>query len=154
MHGNESRIRIKVSNESHLDDLKELMRILCKQFNRTFYEKPWAMDMKYRIENNPQSVIIAIDTHTNKVVGMVIADSGRDWYSGAILGQIINFIVHPDYRGLKIGTQLVDKCLEYLRSKNCHYVRTNSRSELPNVSHIFDKFGFKKIYSVLEKEFL
>ncbi|MBD3228048.1 MAG: GNAT family N-acetyltransferase [Candidatus Lokiarchaeota archaeon] len=154
MQRDKPRIKIKTSSENDLDDLKRLMKILCNSFNRTFYEKPWLMDMKYRIENNPKSVIIAVDTHNDKIVGMVIADSGRDWYSGAILGQIINFIVHPDYRGLKIGTQLVDKSLEYLKSKNCHYVRTNCRSQLPHVEHIFEKVGFKEIYSVLEKELL
>lgn len=154
MDSNASRIKLRIARERDIEELQKLMRILCKLFNRVFYEKPWTMDMKYRIETNPSSVIIALDSENKKIVGMLIADSGRDWYSGAILGQIINFIVHPDYRGLHIGTQLVDKALEYLKNKNCRYVRTNCRTELPNVVHLFNKFGFEEVYSVMEKELL
>ncbi|MHA1230168.1 MAG: GNAT family N-acetyltransferase [Candidatus Helarchaeota archaeon] len=148
----QSRIKIKAAKEENLADLKELMKILCDTFGKIFYEKPWTMDMKYRLETNPASVIIAFDSELEKVVGMLIADSGRDWYSGAILGQIINFIVHPDYRGLQIGTQLVERAIEYLKSKNCQVIRTNCRTELPNVMRLFEKFGFKEAYTVLEKD--
>ncbi|MHA1311615.1 MAG: GNAT family N-acetyltransferase [Candidatus Helarchaeota archaeon] len=145
-------IKIKAAKIDDLQDLSELMRILCQTFGSPFYEKPWLMDMKYRLETNPASVIIAIEVENKKIIGMLIADSGRDWYSGAILGQIINFIIHPDYRGLKIGTLMVERALDYLKSKNCRYVRTNCRSELPNVVKLFNKFGFKEVYSVLERE--
>ena len=147
-----SRIKIKAARETNLEELKDLMKILCYSFNTIFYEKPWVMDMKYRIETNPASVIIAEDTDNKKIIGMIIADSGRDFYSGAILGQIVNFIIHPDYRGLKIGTQLVERALEYLELKNCRIVRTNSRPELKNVVALFDKFEFRKIFDVLEKK--
>jgi len=153
MEEEQPQIKIKAAREGDVEELKDLMRILCRLFNRTFYEKPWTMDMKYRLETNPASIIVAEDIESKKIIGMLIADSGRDWYSGAIEGRILNFIVHPDYRGYKIGTQLVERALEYLKSKNCKFVSTNCRPELINVMKLFFKFGFKEIYSVLEKEF-
>lgn len=89
-------VTIRIAKLDDIDQLRSLMKDLCERFNVVFYETPWELDLKFKIESAPESVIIAVDNGV--IVGMVLVDIGRDPYSGQALGHIYNFVIETEYR--------------------------------------------------------
>ncbi|MGB9675378.1 MAG: GNAT family N-acetyltransferase [Candidatus Nanoarchaeia archaeon] len=52
--------------------------------------------------------------------------------------------VEENYRGEKIGTNLVKKALERAKSMGCYKIIATSRFERENVHKFYERLGFKK----------
>ncbi|MFX1451235.1 MAG: GNAT family N-acetyltransferase [Promethearchaeota archaeon] len=143
-------ISIRKAKLDDMDQLSKLMKGLCERFKVTFYEKPWKLDLKYKLESAPDSVIVADDSE--EIIGMVLVDIGRDPYSGQILGQIYNFIIESDYRTKGIGSKLIEKALDYCRKKKVSLVRVNARRDVKAAIKLYEKFGFSESFIVMEQE--
>lgn len=133
-----------------LDQLSSLMKVLCEHFKVVFYQKPWKLDLKFKLESSPDSVIVAVDN--NRIVGMILIDIGRDPYSSQIIAQIYNFIIDPGYRTKGIGSKLIDSALEYCKVKNASVVRVNARRQVMEAIKLFQKKGFSEGFIVMEQE--
>jgi len=77
--------------------------------------------------------------------------NGRIIGSIAVVGhskvdvQLRWFLVHPDYRGLGIGKELLEESLQFC--KECKYktIFLWTASELVEAGHLYTRFGFRKI---------
>ncbi|MHA1380334.1 MAG: GNAT family N-acetyltransferase [Candidatus Helarchaeota archaeon] len=146
-------ITIRKAKIDDIDQLIPLMKVLCEHFNVVFYEKPWKMDLKFKLESSPDSVIVAVDLEfEEKIVGMVLIDIGRDPYSSQIIAQIYNFIIDPEYRTKGIGSKLIDSALEYCKAKKASVVRVNARRQVKEAIKLFQKKGFSEGFIVMEQE--
>ncbi len=74
---------------------------------------------------DPNGLIIAHDAETNRIAGFVHAgfapnadQSGLDQTKGTICG----LVVHPEFRRRKVGTELLKKAEDYLRTKGAKTV--------------------------------
>ncbi|MHA1784456.1 MAG: GNAT family N-acetyltransferase [Candidatus Helarchaeota archaeon] len=130
--------------------LKKLMKQLCKTYNRTFYEEPWELDLKYKFEANPDGIFVA--EYDNEIVGMILVDIGRDPYSGALLAQLQNFVVDNRTRHGGIGSALLDAAIEFCDDKKVSSIQINARRQNKNLINLFEKFGFKELFIVMERE--
>ncbi|MHA1145396.1 MAG: GNAT family N-acetyltransferase [Candidatus Helarchaeota archaeon] len=145
-------IKIRASRIEDIDELKALMRSLTEYFKRPFYEKQWIMDIKYKFESAPESIIVAEDTENNELVGMILVDIGRDPYSGAIIAQLNNFIVKKEWRGKGIGSKLIQRAIELCRDKKVKEIHTNARKEIDELLLLFEKFDFVESHVVMKLE--
>ncbi|MHA1386737.1 MAG: GNAT family N-acetyltransferase [Candidatus Helarchaeota archaeon] len=143
-------ITIRRAKLDDIDQLSTLMKTLCEHFKVVFYEKPWKLDLKYKLESAPDSVIVAIDD--NNLVGMILIDIGRDPYSGQIIAQIYNFIIDPQHRTKGIGSKLIESALDYCRAKKASVVRVNARRQVKEAIKLFEKWGFSEGFIVMEQE--
>ena len=75
---------------------------------------------------------------------------GRIIGSIAIVGhsretaQLRWFLVHPDYRGLGIGKEFLNKALRFCRERGYKTVFLWTTSELKEAGHLYTCFGFSK----------
>ena len=76
--------------------------------------------------------------------------NGRTIGSIAIVGhskvdaQLRWFLVHPDYRGLGIGKDLLEKALQFCKERKYKTIFLWTTSELMAASHLYTCFGFSK----------
>jgi len=76
--------------------------------------------------------------------------NGRIIGSIAVVGhskgdaQLRWFLVHPDYRGLGIGKELLKDALRFCRERGCKTVFLWTTSELTAAGHLYARFGFSK----------
>jgi len=54
------------------------------------------------------------------------------------------FLVHPDHRGLGLGTALLKKAIRFSRGRGYRTVFLWTTSELQEASHLYARFGFRK----------
>jgi len=76
--------------------------------------------------------------------------SGRIIGSIAIVGhsreaaQLRWFLVHPDYRGLGLGKELLKKALQFCKKRKHETIFLWTTSELKEAGHLYTRFGFIK----------
>lgn len=76
--------------------------------------------------------------------------NGRIIGSIAIVGhskveaQLRWFLVHPDYRGLDIGKELLKVALQFCRERKYKTIFLWTTSELMEAGHLYARFGFSK----------
>jgi GNAT superfamily N-acetyltransferase len=54
------------------------------------------------------------------------------------------FLVHPDYRGLGIGKDLLKEALQFCKERKYKTIFLWTTSELMEASHLYTRFGFNK----------
>lgn len=52
-------------------------------------------------------------------------------------------LVHPAARGIGLGKELVDRALEYCRSRNCNEVFLETTDGLPESEALYASLGFE-----------
>ena len=127
------------------------MKQLCKTYNTTFFQQEWELDIKYKFEANPDGIFIAEDRKTEDILGMILVDLGRDPYSGAQLAQLKNFVVDDKARHEGVGKALLDSAIEFCDDQKVASIQINARRENENLIKLFEKFGFKELFIVMER---
>ncbi|TYB73093.1 GNAT family N-acetyltransferase [Bizionia gelidisalsuginis] len=59
--------------------------------------------------------------------------------------ELTKMAVSPDYRGQKIGQQLLEFCIDFATRKNDFRLLLYSSRKLENAIHLYRKYGFKEI---------
>jgi GNAT superfamily N-acetyltransferase len=54
------------------------------------------------------------------------------------------FLVHPDYRGLGIGKELLKDAIQFCRGRKYKTIFLWTTSELMEAAHLYTSFGFRK----------
>lgn len=67
------------------------------------------------------------------IVGHSIADAQLRW-----------FLVHPDYRGLGIGKELLKEAVQFCKERKYQTIFLWTTSELVEAEHLYAHFGFSK----------
>lgn len=104
------------------------------------FKLPWSMEsIKSEVDNPLAKYIVAKDIESNKVLGFI-----GIWI---ILGEgdITNIAVHPKFRKLGIGEELLSSMLNLCESLDCNTINLEVRSSnLPAIS-LYKKFNFSEV---------
>ena len=84
--------------------------------------------------------IILVAEEENKIVGFILAILNQPEPNCAI---IENLAVIPEYRGKKIGSQLLNECLKLLKLRGVSFVSISVKAHLARSINFWQKHGFK-----------
>ena len=76
-----------------------------------------------------------------KIVGTVALMPTKD----SEIYELTKMAVSPKQRGLKIGQQLVQHCIDFSKAKSFNSLMLYSNTKLENAIYIYRKFGFVQI---------
>ncbi len=141
-------IEVRTAEKTDIDEMRRLMVQLCEVQGVEFQEKRFDWGIKRRLFDRLQKhgLLIAEDSVTDKIAGMIYAELIIDPF-GKAEGYIRQVIADTDYRGQGIGSKLVEKSIEYLKSMGAEIIRINAtQKQIP----YYEKFGFKNAYNVME----
>lgn len=131
------------------ESAKDLMVQLCKTLGVNFNEKRWKWGVKMRLYDAlRKNGMLVAETPDKKLAGMVFADISIDPV-GVSVGYIRNVIVDESYRGQGIGKLLIQEAVKYLNEMNVDQILINVRSRTARAKSLYEKMGFKEIYTVL-----
>ena len=131
-----------------LPSLRLLMEQLCETQNVPFNEKRFTWGVKKRLFDRlqKQGFVVAEDSKTHKLLGMIFAELIIDPL-GSAEGYIRTVVVDVHARGRNIGKTLLQTSLDYLKEMNVDVIRINSKDR---ESKYFASFGFRPTYTVME----
>ena len=86
-----------------------------------------------------QDVILVAEVH-GMIVGF-IASRFNDPEPGC--AYIDCLVVKPEYRGIKIGQQLLERCISSLKERGVVFIHLHVRSDFPRTVNFWEKNGFK-----------
>lgn len=124
-----------------------------KEFNQHFYNLniEWLETFFYVEEHdkevleNPESYIldnggfIFFALLNNEVVGTVALMNEKEGW------ELSKMAVSPEYRGLKIGQQLMQFCIDFAKEREWNEILLYSSTILKNALYIYRKYGFREI---------
>lgn len=86
---------------------------------------------------DPEKERIWACEHDGRIIGFLLLKSRGDE------AQLRYFIIEPEYRGIGLGTKLIDLYMEFL--KQCGYKSSYlwTTSELETAAHLYKKAGFR-----------
>ncbi|MHA1732569.1 MAG: GNAT family N-acetyltransferase [Promethearchaeota archaeon] len=148
-------INVRVAAPDDIDVIKALTVKLVKMVKQTFVEKRFEWGIQRRLYDPLQKhgILVATDSEKNdQIIGVIFAELRVDPW-GSSEGYIKNFIVDDAYRGKGVGKLLLKKSIEHLKNISVEKVMVNLNEDEPETSKaakLYDEFGFKKKYSVLE----
>lgn len=141
-------IDVRPAERSDVDEMRRLMIQLCEAQGVEFEEKRFDWGIKRRLFDRLQKLglLVADDKDNKKLAGMIYAELIIDPY-GKAEGYIRQVIADSDYRGQGIGSDLIQKSIEYLKNMGAEVIRINATDrQIP----YYEKFGFVTSYSVME----
>lgn len=119
-----------VIDDMKVEDLPEIVGIETASF-----KTPWSETLFYNeiFKTIAVSRVAKID---GRVVGYLCANIIIDE------GHILNLAVHPQYRGLGIGSLLIKEMIGLTRDRNCRSVFLEVRVSNEQAKKMYEKFGF------------
>lgn len=125
----------------HVSHLKEIMEIEQESFGAD----SWSVDSFLSELNSKYTNYVSVIDQENKVVG----------YAGCRIlldeAEIVNICVRSDYRGLGIGSKILEYYITLWKEKNIKYAFLEVRVSNSNAINLYKKFGFEIIS--LRKEY-
>ena len=108
------------------------------EIEKLCFATPWSENqIKSEIDNPLTEYSIAI--LNEKVIGY-----GGFW-SVAGDAQITNIAVHPDFQGMKIGSQILENLLIIARNRDCYELTLEVRESNEKAINLYKKYGFNPV---------
>jgi [ribosomal protein S18]-alanine N-acetyltransferase len=108
------------------------------------FAQPWPHDAFVRFLDQP-GFLVATDSR-GEVAGYVVADVTRHY--GRRLGHVKDVAVHPDRRGLGVGSALLSRVLAVLAAHGADSVKLEVRESNDEAKRLYRKFGFEPLRRV------
>lgn len=142
---------VQVANPEHIDDLRELTKLLVEGLGQKFDPKRFDWGIRRRLYDPLQrhGILIAVDEDSGEIVGMIIAELRIDPF-GSSEGAIKQLFLKEPYRRKGFGSLLLKKAMEHLKKINVEKVKVNIKKKAVEAAKLYEKMNFKKIYEVLE----
>jgi ribosomal protein S18 acetylase RimI-like enzyme len=123
------------------------------QYAKDFYELNiewletyfYVEDHDKEVLENPQSYILDNNGYiffarfNGEIVGTVALINEEECY------ELSKMAVSPKYRGMKIGQQLMDKCIEFSKQRGWEKIMLYSNRSLTPAINLYRKVGFKEV---------
>ena len=121
-------VNVRLMDENDIDEVVDISNLsFSSPWHRSSYEQ--------ELSNSLARYFVA--TLDGKIVGFVgtwiIVDESH----------ITNVAVHPDYRGLKIGSKLIEALIDYCDNQKCIAYTLEVRAGNKSAISLYEKFGFK-----------
>lgn len=125
-----------------LDDVEGIRDVIQSEYGDHYaYPQYYDTDALARLVYADDTLLlVALDTDTNRVAGTasVVFSVGAH---NDLVGEFGRLVVHPDFRGRGIGSQLMEARLERVKSR-LHVAIAENRSSHPFSQRISNRFGF------------
>jgi len=79
-----------------------------------------------------------VETDDRVIASLAIVEHSK------LEAQLRWFLVHPDYRGLGIGKELLSEAIQFCKERKCKMIFLWTISELVAAGHLYSSFGFRK----------
>lgn len=122
-----------VINEIRHEDLDQIMAI-----ERTSFPTPWPRQF-FDSELKSSYSFKRVSKIDNTIVGYIIAWKIYDEV------HILNVAVHPQYRRMGIGTDLIRDCISYFLTKGVNSTLLEVRKTNLSAQRLYEKLGFQAI---------
>ncbi|MBY9005467.1 MAG: GNAT family N-acetyltransferase [Candidatus Lokiarchaeota archaeon] len=142
---------IREFSEQDIDEITELMKILCAIKGQDFNEERWrkSIEKQMKQDNNSQ-VMVAFEIETNHILGMALC-AVKVSDNGIRFGYISNLIVREDRRRAGIGEKIIHSIIDYLKKNHIQSIRISSKPLINKPAKgLFTKIGFEEIYRIYE----
>lgn len=121
------------------EDIKEVVALEELVFGHTL-----GYDMIYNEVNTHDFAHYFVD----EVNGEIIGYAGL-WINDDI-GQIVNFLVKPEYQKRGLGKSWMQFVMDYFKSHQVHIISLEVRETNEKAIRLYESFGFKKSYKRLK----
>lgn len=134
-------MKILIGKEEHLPGIIRLYKQLIPDEKSVTLNR--AKEVWKSIEKEDIKYFVAVDE--DKVVSssfIAIIPNLRE--NGRPFGIIENVIVDKDYRGLGLGKAIMNRVIEYGKSKNCQYMSLQSSVHRLDAHKFYESMGFDR----------
>lgn len=115
-------------------DLDEIVEI-----ENTSFKSPWHREIFEMGFKNKRSYNIVCKNEAFLVIGYCLS-----WIIYDEI-HILKIAVHRDYRKNGIGTRLMNKTIDYFKSKGANHVVLEVRTDNDSAINLYEKFGFEHL---------
>jgi ribosomal protein S18 acetylase RimI-like enzyme len=130
---------IRLGDVEYLTRLHGVLYVKECGFDQTFEAYVAAGLAEFVKSFNPdRDRVWLVDIHGQIVGSVAIVGRSR------LEAQLRWFLVHPDYRGLGIGKNLLKEAIQFCKERGYKTVFLWTTSELITASHLYTSFGFRK----------
>ena len=108
------------------------------ELEKLCFNDPWSENsIASELDNRLSSWLVSLDE--DKVVGYV--------GSQTVLGEtdMMNIAVHPDYRGRRIATELIEALIDVLSKQGSHSLMLEVRASNDPAKNLYAKLGFDPV---------
>lgn len=126
--------------EIYITDMTKVHIPYAVDIEEKSFSIPWSQNaFEESLSYDHALFLVAVSAETEKVVGYV------GMYKIFNEGEIMNVAVHPDYRGMGIGTKLMKAIIEKGQEKDIKDIILEARQSNSTAITMYEKIGFKKI---------
>jgi ribosomal-protein-alanine N-acetyltransferase len=115
-------------------DLRSVLEIEELSFAHPWHESTFRGEMQHRPISFP---LVVVHTTLNKIIGYVIF-----WVIGEDV-QINNIAIHPDFRGMGVGEQVLRQVIEQVRFRGARLITLEVRPSNSAALALYKKLGFR-----------
>lgn len=116
-------------NKNHIHDILEISKLS--------FHTPWSKESFINELNNTFAHYV-VATVDNKPIGYggmwIIIDEGH----------ITNIAIHPNFRGQRVGTKILEEMINVCKSKNAQAMTLEVRKSNLVAQKLYSSFGFKE----------
>ena len=148
-------MEIRAVKEDDKEKITELVKEFVESLNEPFYESLWLTLLEsYFVGLTVKELaftdigIFCAEDDDGSLQGMVVAEIEQDLLKRKF-GDISLWFVRSEARGQKLGYQLLQKAIEFLKEKDVTIIESNVREEKQKAVELFEKLGFRKRYTRL-----
>ncbi len=117
-------------------------------FDETFEALVAEILVNFIRKHDPKRECLWIAEQAGKRIGSImIVDAGNR------IAQLRLLLVEPKARGQRVGTQLIDACINFSKRNRYRKIKLWTQSNLLEARHLYEKTGFKKISASPHKSF-
>ncbi|MHA1379675.1 MAG: GNAT family N-acetyltransferase [Candidatus Helarchaeota archaeon] len=149
-------VKIRTVEKDDKDQITNLVKEFVESLNQPFYESLWltlldsyfvGLEIKELAFSDIK--IFCAELDSGKLCGLVVAEIETDLLKRRF-GDISLWYVSESCRGQKVGYQLLQAAIEFLKKeKKVDTIETNVREETKKALKIFTDLGFKPRYTRL-----
>ncbi|RQG94111.1 ribosomal protein S18-alanine N-acetyltransferase [Natrarchaeobius chitinivorans] len=107
------------------------------------FSQPWPFDAFERFLGEPGFLVAEYE---GDVVGYAIADVSRNF--GRRLGHLKDIAVHPDRRGVGVGSALLTRAIAVVTAQGADSVKLEVRRSNDRAKRLYREFGFEPLRRV------
>ncbi|MBT8394623.1 MAG: GNAT family N-acetyltransferase [Bacteroidia bacterium] len=122
---------------------KDFYKLNIEWLSKLFYVEPYDEEvlsnpMKYIINKGGYIFFAKLNEKVVGTVALMSMDIENTF-------ELTKMAVSPNYRGKKIGQQLMEHCLKFAKEEKLRTLIIYSSRKLKNAIYIYKKYGFKEI---------
>ena len=142
-------IIIRKLRKDDFTQVTQLLSLLMGEFklDKREYREIWNKNFT---SDHYKGFVAIID---GKIVGYIDVIFFQDIAHGGVLGQIQNFIVHPQYRGRGFGEALLNYVIDFAKKNNFLELHVWTEFDNKRAIALYERLGFEKRSLLLEYEF-